>query len=279
MKTIRQSALNSYERCPHAFLEEWGEYGSPDREDNDIERQNKYSFTGIKFHETMEHWGQHKIAGTSLHINVLHDHLDERLIEVPSKFFDCLSEERGFRDSLHEQLDWIHDTTFDITPVCVEENFFIEELIPGLPPFTGTIDRVDGSVARKDVDILDYKTGKPYTRNECKSNMQACIYALYWKKKYGFYPKNFVFYYTKHKKSKAVPITPEFIEAGVERITNIWAHIMNGDFNPPMKPNKWFCNNSCKSETCKHKAKGKWGNVGFEMHNVNKNLLEDDDGL
>jgi hypothetical protein len=276
MITLRQTILGTYEMCPFMCGELWGEYGSePAVSDNDEENQNKYSYTGIKFHDTMEYWGNEKIRKNRSNycLSNLHKHLDAGLMLIPSKFFDNTIDELDFRGSLHDQLDWVYDQACQNTPLEVEHEIEPIELIPGLPPFTGKIDRIDGSMVQRDIEMIDYKTGKPYTKNELKSNIQATIYSLYWRVKHGFYPKEFTFYFSKYKKSKTIEITPEFIDNGVERIKNIWMHVLNKDFNPPIKPNKFYCKHFCKSKKCRHKT-SKWSNVGFEVFNPNMNLMK-----
>lgn len=264
MNVIRQTALNRYETCAKLFEEEFGGYDSvTEYEDNDPSRQSKYSLTGIKFHEVMEMWGLSKMNDpVPMKLVHMHNLLDIKLAEIESAYYDDAADELKFKDSLHEQLDWIFDIVWEMKPLAVEENFTIEDLMPGLPPFTGTIDLIVGSLEHKDVTLADWKTGKPYTKNEMKSNMQACIYSMYFEKRYGFYPKEFVFYFTKHRKRKSIQITPQFISEGQERIRNIWMHILNKDFREPIKPNKYFCTHFCSTQSCRHKS-NKWGNVGY----------------
>lgn len=271
MITIRQSCIGAYETCPFLFSEQYKPFGQEPEYNDDEAPTNKYALTGIKFHEVMECWGNSAMNNVRMSNKDMHTLLDCKLAEIPSMHYDNEIDEMAFKDSLHEQLDWIYDTHCDIKPLAVEHNFLIEDLIAGLPPFTGTIDCIEGNIEHKDVDIIDYKTGKVYTRLEMKSNVQATIYSLYFFKKYGFFPKNFVFYFTKHKKRKEIPITMEFMENGMDRIQNVWAHIVNNDFNAPMNPNKWFCKNACQSTKCKYKQK--WGSVGFEVHNYRQNLI------
>lgn len=266
MNFIRQSALGCYETCPKLFEEQFGGIDSEvEYEDNDPSNQSKYTQTGIKFHEVMEMWGITKMSPDAVDMKLkdMHNLLDIKLAEIDSGYYDEPSEELKFKDSLHEQLDWIFDIVWDMKPLAVEESFLIEDLMPGLPPFKGTIDMVIGSMKHRDITLVDWKTGKVYTKNELKSNMQACIYSLYFQKKYGFLPKEFVFYFTKHKKRKTIQITQDFLDEGQERIKNIWMHILNKDFREPLKPNKFFCANLCSSKECRHKKNAKWNNVGF----------------
>lgn len=271
MMEIRQTALNVYETCPHMFKEQFGEMGDGFEYQNDSLPSNKYAMSGIALHETMEHWGQQKIYGINLRERELQVMLDQKMNSIPREMWDNDIDKRYFMESLKEQLSWTYDQVKEYRPIAVEENFSGVELMPGMPPFTGTIDLTIGNLEKHDVDLCDYKTGKVHTRLELKSNMQATIYCLYFLKKYGFLPKHFTFYFSKYKKIKTIEINQEFMERGMERIVSNWMHILNRDFNPPIKPNKWFCQHSCFSVTCRHKEK--WGNVGFEVFRPETNLI------
>jgi hypothetical protein len=94
--------------------------------------------------------------------------------------------------------------------------------------------------------------------------MQAAMYSMAFKQMYGFYPKKFIFLFSKHKKTKEIIITPDFIENGLTRIRSNWYHIVNGDFNPPTHPPKFFCNHFCPHKiTCPRFKKPRgWEQVG-----------------
>jgi CRISPR/Cas system-associated exonuclease Cas4 (RecB family) len=264
MYKVRQSMLNSYEQCPRLCLEEWGAFGTPDPYDTDERPTNKYAMTGIALHKAMEYWGQEKMKGVSITPLDLHDALDRFFVEIPFEMFDDEADRHEYYNSLHEQIDWLYDHYTANKPIAVELNFSLDNLIPGLPTCAGTIDRIDGDIAAKDVDLLDYKSGKVYTHVECHTNMQATMYSLAFKQMYGFYPKRFVFLFSKHKKTREIIITPEFIENGLTRIRTNWYHVMNGDFNPPPHPPKYFCNHFCphKANCPRWRKPRGWEEVG-----------------
>ena len=135
----------------------WGKFGDePAFEDDNIENQNKYSFTGIKFHDTMEFWGNEKIRKNRSNycLSNLHKHLDSGLSNIPFELYDNTYDEMNFRGNLHDQLDWLFDQACENTPIEVEHEIKPIELIPCIPPFTGKIDRIDGSIERRDVHLV-----------------------------------------------------------------------------------------------------------------------------
>jgi RecB family exonuclease len=228
------------------------------------EHSNKYVSVGTAVHEAMEWHGLELKQGRKPTRLNLHDVFDVEFKKIPSELFSDEEDMEEFYNSAHEQIDWLYDNFRETTPILTEFNFTLPELVPGLIPFTGTIDRVDGNIMTQDIHLGDFKTGKVYTRKELKSNMQATIYTLAWEKLYGYRPKTFTFYFSKYMKVKEIQITDEFISEGIERIKTNWFHILNGDFDPPTRPNKYFCEHFCKhKEGCpRHKVPSGWEAIG-----------------
>ena len=195
----------------------------------------------------------------------LHDLLDTKFNLIPTELFDDENDKEDYYNSAHEQVAWLYEHFKERKPLFTEYQFTIDDLFSGIDlPFNGTIDRVEGSIINKEIELIDYKTGKIYTkRNIFESNIQACIYCKAWYKLFGFYPKYFTFYFSRYKKIRQIPITKEFIERGEERIKSIYYHMVNGEFEPPNKPNKFFCNHFCtvKKDCPKFKTPKGWGMV------------------
>jgi len=264
MYIIRQTALNDYLTCPHMCMHRWGKFGEVSPCDETEQEQNKYAAIGTAFHETMEKWGLQKKAGVQLSKEDLWQDLTVRVDAISSDLFDNEDEIEKFRDSLEKQLDWIYGDLLG-TPLAVEEKFENEELIEGLPGFSGTMDRIDGTVESRILTLKDYKTGKVYTKKQLANNIQATIYSLYVKKKYGFYPSHFVFLFSKFKKEKTVFITEDYINQNTEYIKEIWNNILNQNFNPLHNRSKFFCNNFCNYKPnciAYTKVPKGWENVG-----------------
>jgi hypothetical protein len=239
---------------------EWGKYGEKEQYDDDERPTNKYAMTGIALHKTMEDWGRLKISGYKMPELEIHDTLDRHFAAIPFEMFEDEEDKHEFYNSLHEQLDWLYTYYCDVKPIAVEQRFELDNVIPGLPTCSGTMDRIEGSMKNKDVDILDYKTGKVYKRVDLLSNIQAGMYANAFKRMYGFYPKRFIFLFSKFKRVKTIEITPEFLELSQERIRSIWYHIVNEDFKPPLRPSKYFCDHFCsvRGECPKWKRQKGW---------------------
>lgn len=265
MYELRQSILKDYELCTFLGEDNWGKPNSTGRCDTE-DLTNKYAMTGIIFHEVCEEWGRCKMLGENLSLDYLHSMLDEKIDTLDETLFTGVEEIENYRISLHEQLEWTYVNCLfnEVTPLAVELKFSGLQLFEGLLPFCGTIDRVIGNIETKNVTLEDYKTGKVYTKKELSSNMQACIYSLAFYNQFGFLPKEFVFYFTKHKKIKRIFITEEFIKESTNRILLLWGRIINSNGEADGS-NAYFCKNFCSSlDNCPKfntKPTKSWDNV------------------
>lgn len=266
MNKLRMTMIGDMERCGHLCKVNWGSLGETGKVDKEGSTQNKYSAFGIIFHEVMEQHALAKMNGNNIPLEKLHEMLDEHLLTFDMELLDKPEEFEEWRESLHEQLDWgYHQATLEHTNVIGSEvTFELDDLIPNTIPFTGTMDRIVGDLSKKEVSIEDWKTGKVYTKKELSNNVQATVYSLAFYKMFGFMPQEFVFYFTKHKKTKTIKITPEFIKKGTERILENYYKISNNEFAPNTS-NKYFCKNFCsinkECPTQKRVQKKGWENV------------------
>jgi RecB family exonuclease len=250
MLRLRQTLFGDYEQCPRICYKNWGEVGVEGASEAvREEHSNKYASLGTALHETMEWQGLELKQNRKPTRLELHDVFDVNFAKIPVELFEDEEDKDNFYNSGHEQIDWLYDNFKEMTPIVTEYTFTLDGLLEGMLPFAGTIDRVDGNIMTQDIHLGDYKSGKVFTRKELSSNVQATIYALAWEKLYGFRPKTFTFYFSKFGKIKEIKLTDEFIEAGVERIKSIWYHIVNKDFDPPARPNKFFCEHFCKHKS------------------------------
>lgn len=261
MLKIRQSMLASYSKCPYKCFLEWGEVGEQGKCETEESVGNKYNRTGIAFHEVMEYAGNKIIQGESITLFELIEEMIKQFDTIPTEMFDDEEDLKTRRESMVEQIEWTYENILQSKNFLkVECNFEVKNMFPEMPPFTGTIDVVSGKLKEQDVVLMDYKTGKVYTKNELNNNIQACIYSMAFYAEYGFLPKEFVFIFTKFKKIKRVPITLEYINRVSAEIVRIMYEIKNKNFEPNTK-NKFFCKNFCEfyTECPGHKKSNKQG--------------------
>lgn len=245
MITIRQSMLGDYEQCPFMCLDKWGAFGTPDPIQDDDAISNKYAMCGTVLHTVAEAWGKKTIERSLIYLDELTAILHDEFNKLPDIIFDDEEDREVWHQSLITQLKWLWDNHFMGNIIACEKEFLLEDLIKGLPPITGTIDRIDAERGSNTLIGKDLKSGKIFTRKNLASNIQATLYTLAIERLYGRRPVQFDFIFSKHQRVQTIMITDTFIELGTNRIKNIWYHILNKDFNPPYKPNKFFCKNFC----------------------------------
>lgn len=108
----------------------------------------------------------------------------------------------------------------------------------------GKIDRVDG-LAKKNIEIIDYKTGKKPDEKELKKSLQLSIYAMAATDR-GLYDKKLSevvlsFYYLQEPIKTSFQKTPEELIDTKEKIMDIVGKIRTNDYTPT--PGRWcdFC--------------------------------------
>lgn len=259
MLVIRQSLIRDYEMCPHMCLKLWGKFGDPDpefRESDDV--LNKYASCGTALHTVMDEWAKATKGGAVYTLEYGKEKVISLIEDISIDLFESKEDKEEWKDKMVEQLEWIWGIYCTSPPLYSELNFHLEDLIPGLPPVEGTIDRIDGSLRLKKLTAFDYKTGKQYTKKELLSNVQATLYALAIERMFGFRPEEFIFIFSKTRREKVIPITQDFIDRGLERIKAVWYKIEQNDFSIPNKvKSKFFCENFCPV----HSTCPKWNKV------------------
>lgn len=267
MINLRQSIIECYMKCPYKCLDEYGQIGMPtpyETRKEDVPT-NKYALTGIAFHETMELWGNtlikenYRMTSTEMKAD-----LTNRFNAIPLDMFDGEEDVAKFRSSLYEQIDWIYLQACQTNSLIeVEKHFELDSPFEGVNlKISGTIDRIEGNMEKKDVIICDYKTGKAYTKNKMNNSSQVVMYVLAFYKMYGFYPKAFVFYFSKTKHKFTIPITQDMINRVSAEIVSIIYKMKNNEWEADNR-NKYFCKEFCQCfEECPKMGKKKssgWG--------------------
>lgn len=258
MLHLRQTILNDYLTCPYKCYKAWGEVGVAGKYDLEESPGNIYAKIGVVFHKVMEEAGNTIINGKRN--EVTYDSLIKQMRfffenYIPKEMFEDETAKDEWWESLSEQVYYAYNTTLQSKNILMcEYNFMIEDMFEGLPPVTGTIDRVDGNLENKDINLIDYKTGKVYTKKQLQNNIQACLYSLAFYRNFGVMPKTFTFIFTKHKKVKTIQITKDFIERVGAEIIRIVQEMNNNHFEPTCN-NKFFCSHFCEfyEECPKHK--------------------------
>lgn len=237
MKRFSVSCINTYETCGYKCLRQYNKIGEDKLEDD----KNFYGEFGALLHDLFDKHYKENLTKDKM-VDMFYSALNDLECEFPD------GKKEDYINSALEQIDYFYDKYSIMIPIATEEEFE-DFYIDGISlPWKGFIDRIDGNDKEKSVVISDYKTGRSskFTKRELNDNVQATVYSLYYKQKYGFYPERFVFIFTKERKTKEIIINEAFIERGLARIKRSIRNMEQGIFLPESKGGKFFCKNFCK---------------------------------
>ncbi|MBI5206838.1 MAG: UvrD-helicase domain-containing protein [Candidatus Firestonebacteria bacterium] len=157
-----------------------------------------------------------------------------------------------------EQLKCFYDKNSILSqcPVALEQKFeikipFIQKDILNKDEYfkiIGRIDRIDALDKEKNVEIIDYKTGKPKDQKNVDKDIQLSIYAIACREKFNLNPVKLSFYYLKNNQK----ISTERNDKELNNTKNIIFDIINkireknfapspSDFNCQRCEYKNFC--------------------------------------
>ncbi len=113
----------------------------------------------------------------------------------------------------------------------LEKSFTVEVGNTGIK---GRYDRVD-TTGENTLEIMDYKTGKLRTEQECQDDMQLPLYHLALQKQYPKHHITSTLYFLEHNTKISVSHTSETLEQASRRLNTIGNHIEQGIFEPTPK--------------------------------------------
>jgi DNA helicase-2/ATP-dependent DNA helicase PcrA len=230
-KQVSYSQLNTYEECPKKY---------------------KYAYVlrvPSKAHASLS-------FGTTIH-NTLRDFYSllkdsqeglEGIVEKPTKkklleLYETHWISRGYDSKAHEEkrkasgkkiLKEYFDNLYneEERPYRLEETFsvHIDESV-----FVGKIDRidiVDDSKDIKEVEIIDYKTGKVKSKSNIKKDLQLPLYALFAEEKLGLKVVNAKYIFVEHSEVVEVDISEEKKKEARKKVVEIIEEIKKNNFIP-----------------------------------------------
>ena len=179
---ISVTALNNYLECPWAYF-----YRNMVRIP---EAPNKNLSFGNAVHAALKSWFDEYDAGKNLGADYLVRRFEEALAHEPiteSEYEEALAKGRKALPAFYEayHLDWTRNAMNEVRVAGVA--------IADGTPINGKLDRIEFLNSAKDaltkddaaVTVIDYKTGKPKTRNDIEGNTQSSD---------GNYKRQLVFY-------------------------------------------------------------------------------------
>ena len=215
---LSASAVDSYSRCPQQFLFEarWGLRGRPHAA---ITFGNVMHLTIREFVKALKRNRQFPFD----EVEVIYAR------EWRSAGFEDDYQEDLYKKEGLGQLRSFHATTLEAPPdVLLQEKAF-ELPMPDNVVVTGRIDQVNRLTA-SDVEIVDYKTGRPRREEHARKSLQLSLYAIAAREVLEIEPARLVFYNLATNESVATTRTEKQLDEARKRVAEAAADIRAGNF-------------------------------------------------
>ena len=180
---LSSSAVDNYRKCPqqYAFSYLWSLKEGP---------RAALTF-GSVMHTTIKRFVDQLKRGVKLPFAEV-----QRIYETEwtSAGFEDDYQEAEYKKDGMEQLRAFHASMLEASPQILEQEKAFELPLANDVILTGRMDQVN-SLGRNDVEIVDYKTGKPRKDSDARKDLQLSIYALAAKEIFEWNPVRLVFHY------------------------------------------------------------------------------------
>ena len=216
--TLSPSAVMGYRACPQQFLFEklWS-----------IEGEAKATWTfGRVIHATIRRAMAELKKGRKLPFEEVQRIYETEWSEIG--YEDTYQQEEYKKDGL-EQLKSFYEALVEAQPEILEQEKTFELDLENNVVVKGRIDQIN-SLGRKDVEIVDYKTGKAKKDWEANKDLQLSIYAIAAKEIFELNPVRLVFHYLQDNKRQASTRSPKQLEEAQRIVQETAAEIRAGEF-------------------------------------------------
>src|SRR6266567_8676560 len=222
--TLSPSAVNGYRTCPQQYLFGylWSLKEGP---------RASLSFGSI-MHNTVKRFLGELRKGNKLPFDDV-----QRIFELEwrSVGFEDEYQEAEYKKDGIEQLRVFHAAMMATPPqVCEQEKRF-ELPLENNVIITGRMDQVN-SLGRNDVEIVDYKTGRPKKESLAKKDLQLSLYALAAKEIFEWNPVRLVFHYLQDNKVQVTTRDSKQLQEAQNMVQEAAADIRAGQFPPRPMP-------------------------------------------
>jgi DNA helicase-2/ATP-dependent DNA helicase PcrA len=226
---LSSSAVDNYRKCPqrYAFSYLWSLKEGP---------RAALTF-GSVMHTTIKRFVDQLKKGVKLPFAEV-----QRIYETEwtsAGFEDHYQEAEYKKDGL-EQLRAFHATMLQASPQILEQEKAFELPLANDIILTGRMDQVN-SLGRNDVEIVDYKTGKPRKDSDARKDLQLSIYALAAKEIFEWNPVRLVFQYLQTNQTQVTSRDSKQLDDAEKIVQEAAADIRAAQF----PPNPGFVCRSC----------------------------------
>jgi DNA helicase-2/ATP-dependent DNA helicase PcrA len=216
---LNPSAVDSYRKCPQKYLFAylWS-----------LQEGAKATLTfGRVMHGTIRRMMAEFKKGNPLPFEEV-----QRLFETEwsaSGFEDEYQEGEYKKDGL-EQLRALHQAVLEQTPEILELEKTFALPVENNVVLKGRIDQIN-ALGRNEVEIVDYKTGKPKKDAEARKDLQLSVYAIAAKEIFELNPARLVFHYLQDNTRQETTRTAKQLAEAQEVVQEVAADIRARSFS------------------------------------------------
>jgi DNA helicase-2/ATP-dependent DNA helicase PcrA len=217
---LSASAIDNYRKCPQQFLfgRMWSLQEGP---------RATLSF-GSVMHTTIKRFVDQLRKGVKLPFEEV-----ARIFETEwtSAGFEDEYQEGEYKKDGFEQLRVFHAALLASPPEILEQEKPFELPLENNVIINGRIDQIN-SLGGKDVEIVDYKTGKPRKDVDARRDLQLSIYAIAAKEILELNPVRLVFHYLQNNETQVTTRNPKQLDEAQKIVQEAAADMRAGEFSP-----------------------------------------------
>src|SRR5580704_2327628 len=232
---LSSSAVVNYRKCPqqYAFGALWSLKEGP---------RAALSF-GSVMHTTLKRFLDQLKKGTTLPFEEV-----QRIYETEwsnAGYEDDYQEGEYKKDGL-EQLKAFYQTTIEAAPNILEQEKAFELPLANNVILTGRMDQVN-SLGLNQVEIIDYKTGRPRKDADARKDLQLSVYAIAAKEIFEWDPVRLVFHYLQNNQVQVTTRDAKQLQEAERIIQETASELRAGHF--PARQN-FFCRSCAYRPIC-----------------------------
>ena len=234
--TLSPSALSGYRTCPQRYLFGylWSLREGP---------KAAMSF-GAVMHTTIKRFVEQLRKGVKLPFEEV-----QRIFEMEwnSKGFEDAYQEEEYKKDGIEQLRAFHAGMMEELPEALAQEKGFELPLDNDVIIKGRIDQINALGNKQDVEIVDYKTGRPKKDVDAKKDLQLSLYALAAKEILELKPVRLVFHYLQNNRRQETTRDAKQLDEAQNVVQEVAADIRAGEF--PTKRG-FICRNCAYRPIC-----------------------------